>query len=77
MVDNDSIFLSHPIRQDGVNRCCKCDIDIQRPHKGEITGKFGEQNMTKIEYWCTRCGYPLTFHDLDLFEARLRGEFVD
>lgn len=62
----DSPFLSGPIKSDGLIVCCKCDPDIQRPHKGEIPRKINP------EYWCLRCGHILSNKDIDIYVTKLR-----
>ena len=61
--ENDSIFLSGPIRQSGVVRSCVCDADIKRPHKGQIEAGFHGEIVTR--HWCLHCGRPLSLKDID------------
>ena len=72
----DFVYEDKPIEQSGINRCCICPSDIRRHVKKRVTGKYKTDYVDKEMFWCTRCGLTLTNHDMDIVEAKLRGEIV-
>ena len=73
---HDFVFQDKPLEQSGAHYCCICPSDVRRHVKKRVTGKFRTEYVDKEMYWCTRCGFTLTNHDMDMLEARLRGEIV-
>jgi hypothetical protein len=69
-------YEDKPIEQGPVKLCCKCTFDVRKHVKKRVTGKFGTEFVDKEMYWCLRCGYPLSLHDIDIMEAKLRGEIL-
>lgn len=69
-------YEEKPIEQGVVKLCCKCEWDVRKHVKKRVTGKFGTEFVDKDMHWCERCGYPLTNYDMDIFEAKLRGEIL-
>jgi hypothetical protein len=69
-------YEDKPIEQGVVKLCCKCAWDVRKHVKKRVTGKFGTEFVDQDMYWCCRCGYPLSFSDTDMVEAKLRGEIL-
>jgi hypothetical protein len=69
-------YEEKPIEQEGPIRCCNCAWDVRKHVKQRVSGKFGTAFVDKDMYWCKRCGYELSLHDIDIFEAKLRGEIL-
>lgn len=69
-------YEEKPIEQGPVKLCCKCEWDLRKHVKKRVTGKFETNFVDKDMMWCLRCGYPLSFSDMDMLNAKLDGRIL-
>jgi hypothetical protein len=70
-------YEDKPIEQFGLKRCCVCSFDVAKHVKKLYSGKWLGKFVDNLPlYFCQRCGYELSLGDIDILDAKERGEIL-